>query len=158
MTSTSTPGSKEIEVCAGADASAHDEKRERKRGLTICLTTSEDECKSINRLWIRISYLSQVLEPSPQGLEEGTRVSERERAQGEHGKGKAGGYLRLSGGDLQDLGGHSNGTLDTDIPVLGSGDQVTADYAGHQPLYTFQATGVRWTHTSPSWQRSSKSR
>lgn len=37
-------------------------------GLTICLTTSEDECKSINRLWIRISYLSQVLEPSPQGL------------------------------------------------------------------------------------------
>lgn len=38
--------------------------------LTICLTTSEDECKSINRLWIRISYLSQVLEPSPQGLRE----------------------------------------------------------------------------------------
>jgi hypothetical protein len=35
----------------------------------ICLTTSAEEVKSINRLWILISYRSQVLEPSPQGLE-----------------------------------------------------------------------------------------
>lgn len=35
--------------------------------LTICLTISEGECKSIRRLWILISKRSQVLEPSPQG-------------------------------------------------------------------------------------------
>ena len=35
---------------------------------TICLTTSADELRSIKRLWMRISYLSQVLEPSPHGV------------------------------------------------------------------------------------------
>lgn len=35
---------------------------------TICLTISEGLCRSISRLWILISYLSQVLEPSPQGV------------------------------------------------------------------------------------------
>lgn len=47
VTSTSTPGSMEIEV--------------------ICLTISEGECKSIKRLWILISNLSKVSEPLPQG-------------------------------------------------------------------------------------------
>lgn len=50
VTSTSTPGSREMEV--------------------ICLTTSAEELRSMRRLWIRIWYLSQVLEPSPQGLKE----------------------------------------------------------------------------------------
>merc|ERR1739838_88011 len=47
VTSTSTPGSMEMEV--------------------ICLTIS-GECRSITRLWTRIWNLSQVLEPSPQGV------------------------------------------------------------------------------------------
>jgi hypothetical protein len=108
-------------------------KEGKGRGLTICLTTSEDECKSINRLWIRISYLSQVLEPSPQGLEGDERALASENRRGRALIERKKRYSRLSGGDLQDLGGHSNGTLDTDIPVLGSGDQVTTDYAVHQP-------------------------
>ena len=33
----------------------------------ICFTISDGECKSITRLWMRISYLSQVLVPSPFG-------------------------------------------------------------------------------------------
>merc|ERR1712038_847149 len=48
VTSTSTPGSIEIEV--------------------ICLTISEGECKSMTRLWILIWKRSQVFEPSPQGV------------------------------------------------------------------------------------------
>merc|ERR1719198_2929193 len=47
VTSTSTPGSIEIDV--------------------ICLTTSEGEWRSINLLWIRISKRSQVFVPSPHG-------------------------------------------------------------------------------------------
>ena len=48
VTSTSTPGSIEMEV--------------------ICLTISEGEWRSITLLWILIWNLSQVLEPSPQGV------------------------------------------------------------------------------------------
>merc|ERR1712060_571647 len=48
VTSTSTPGSMEMEV--------------------ICLTISDGEWRSITRLWTRIWNLSQVLEPSPQGV------------------------------------------------------------------------------------------
>merc|ERR1739838_421330 len=48
VTSTSTPGSMEMEV--------------------ICLTISEGECKSMTLLWILIWKRSQVLEPSPQGV------------------------------------------------------------------------------------------
>merc|ERR1711997_779339 len=48
VTSTSTPGSIEIEV--------------------ICLTISDGEWRSITRLWILIWKRSQVLEPSPQGV------------------------------------------------------------------------------------------
>merc|ERR1719285_1006080 len=48
VTSTSTPGSMLMEV--------------------ICLTISEGECRSMTRLWILIWNLSQVLEPSPQGV------------------------------------------------------------------------------------------
>merc|ERR1719483_735896 len=48
VTSTSTPGSMLMEV--------------------ICLTISDGECKSITLLWILIWNLSQVLEPSPQGV------------------------------------------------------------------------------------------
>lgn len=48
VTSTSTPGSMLIDV--------------------ICLTISEGECKSMTLLWILIWNLSQVLEPSPQGV------------------------------------------------------------------------------------------
>merc|ERR1719324_1691168 len=47
VTSTSTPGSMEMEV--------------------ICLTTSEGECKSMSRLCTRISQRSYVFVPSPQG-------------------------------------------------------------------------------------------
>ena len=35
---------------------------------TICLTISDGLWRSIRRLWILISNLSQVLEPSPQGV------------------------------------------------------------------------------------------
>merc|ERR1719378_139397 len=48
VTSTSTPGSMEMEV--------------------ICLTISEGEWRSITLLWILSWNLSQVLEPSPQGV------------------------------------------------------------------------------------------
>merc|ERR1712038_1965533 len=48
VTSTSTPGSMEMEV--------------------ICLTISEGECKSMTLLWILIWKRSQVFEPSPQGV------------------------------------------------------------------------------------------
>lgn len=48
VTSTSTPGSIEMEV--------------------TCLTISEGEWRSITLLWILIWNLSQVLEPSPQGV------------------------------------------------------------------------------------------
>merc|ERR1739838_816919 len=48
VTSTSTPGSMEMEV--------------------ICFTISEGEWRSITRLWMRIWKRSQVLEPSPQGV------------------------------------------------------------------------------------------
>merc|ERR1712241_972093 len=48
VTSTSTPGSMLMEV--------------------ICLTISEGECRSMTRLWILTWNLSQVLEPSPQGV------------------------------------------------------------------------------------------
>merc|ERR1719401_833925 len=47
VTSTSTPGSMEM--------------------LVICLTISDGECRSIRRLWIRISKRSHVFVPSPQG-------------------------------------------------------------------------------------------
>ena len=36
--------------------------------LVICLTISDGLCRSIRRLWMRIWNLSQVLEPSPQGV------------------------------------------------------------------------------------------
>lgn len=36
--------------------------------LVICLTISDGECRSITLLCIRIWNLSQVLEPSPQGV------------------------------------------------------------------------------------------
>lgn len=36
--------------------------------MMICLTTSVGAFRSIRRLWMRISYMSQVLEPSPQGV------------------------------------------------------------------------------------------
>ena len=48
VTSTSTPGSMLTDV--------------------ICLTTSAGLSKSMRRLWILISYLLHVLEPSPQGV------------------------------------------------------------------------------------------
>jgi hypothetical protein len=36
--------------------------------LTICLTVSAGEVRSMSLLWIRSSNLSQVFEPSPQGV------------------------------------------------------------------------------------------
>ena len=47
-----------VSACAKSGTSAR----------TICLTTSADELRSMRRLWIRISYRSQVLEPSPHGV------------------------------------------------------------------------------------------
>ena len=35
--------------------------------------------------------------------------------------------LRLSGGVLEDLGGESDGSLDVEVPVLGSVDKITTD-------------------------------
>lgn len=40
----------------------------REQKDTICLTISEGLCRSMRRLWMRIWNLSQVLEPSPQGV------------------------------------------------------------------------------------------
>ena len=80
------------------------------------MTTSAEEVKSINRLWILISYRSQVLEPSPQGLDISFHPSRRDQVN-----------LRLSGGVLEDLGGESNGSLDVEVPVLGSVDEITTD-------------------------------
>lgn len=48
VTSTSTPGSIEIDV--------------------ICFTISDGECRSMTRLWIRIWKRSHVFEPSPHGV------------------------------------------------------------------------------------------
>jgi hypothetical protein len=36
--------------------------------MMICLTTSVGALRSMRRLWMRISNISQVLEPSPQGV------------------------------------------------------------------------------------------
>lgn len=36
--------------------------------MMICLTTSVGALRSMSRLWIRISYMSHVFEPSPQGV------------------------------------------------------------------------------------------
>ncbi len=138
MTSTSTPGSRAILVWKfrfGKISFVTKMQKERFQGLTICLTTSADEWRSMSRLWIFIWYLSQVLEPSPQGLEEKKkrreencrlfRVSFRfdwvrlwEKPDS-----------RLSGGDLQDLGWHPNGTLDSEVLVLSLVDKSLADYS-----------------------------
>ena len=39
-----------------------------------------------------------------------------------------GNCLRLPGGDLEDLGRHSDGSLDSEVLVLGPVDQVVGDY------------------------------
>lgn len=36
----------------------------------------------------------------------------------------------LSGGVLEDLGGHANGALDAEVLVLGAVDEITADLWG----------------------------
>ena len=36
----------------------------------------------------------------------------------------------LSGGNLERLGWHSDGTLDVEILILGTSDQIVADYKG----------------------------
>lgn len=51
MTSTSTPGSRLMEVY-NATYQPTDSKSPRTEELTICLTISEDEWRSIKRLWI----------------------------------------------------------------------------------------------------------
>lgn len=79
VTSTSTPGSSEMEVWERAGKQGWEgqlqagleqkrEEGEGKGGRTICLTTSDEALRSIRRLWIFISKQSQVLEPSPQGV------------------------------------------------------------------------------------------
>ena len=106
VTSTSTPGSREMEV--------------------ICLTTSAEEVRSINRLWILISYLSQVLEPSPHGL---LICQLHVLLFNIH---SFGADSRLSGGVLQELGWESDGSLDVKVSVLGPVNEVTTDYDGRQ--------------------------
>jgi len=101
-------------------------------------------------LWIFISNRSQVLEPSPQGLHTGKRVrvgrgesalcdneesgAERGRweevVEGEGERGREGERERderLPGGDLEDLSGHPDGSLDSEILVLGSVDEIVGD-------------------------------
>lgn len=69
VTSTSTPGSIDMEVCTRCQKTNLSKRREvLQRGRrTICLTISAGLWRSMSRLWIFISYRSQVFEPSPQG-------------------------------------------------------------------------------------------
>merc|ERR1711937_272305 len=67
----------------------------------ICLTISLGEWRSMTRLWIRIWNLSQVLEPSPQGV------------------------LRVV--ILKRFSRHSDGALDLETLLFGSLNQVAAD-------------------------------
>ena len=69
----------------------------------------------MSRLWILISYLSQVLEPSPQGLIISINISKTEVDR------------RLSGGVLEDLGWESDRSLDSEILVLGPVDQIATE-------------------------------
>ena len=41
------------------------------------------------------------------------------------------GYVRLPGGDLQVLGREPDGSLDTEVLVLGTVDKVGGDYIEH---------------------------
>lgn len=92
----------------------------------ICLTTSAEELRSMRRLWIRIWYLSQVLEPSPQGLKElfisPHFLPARKLKKRDHKN------VRLPGGVLEDLGGESDGAPDVEVSVLGTVDEVGTDY------------------------------
>merc|ERR1712216_145160 len=68
--------------------------------LVTCLTTSEGACKSIKRLWMRISKRSQVFVLSTGSL---------------------------TGGNLQLLGGKTNGSTDMELLVQRGLLQVSAD-------------------------------
>ena len=50
----------------------------------------------------------------------------RRRKEKEEGGGE--GNERLPGGDLEDLGRHSDGSLDSEILILGSVDEIVGDY------------------------------
>lgn len=58
VTSTSTPDSIDIEVCARASSVSSSERRRAGWKRTICLTTSAGDSRSMRRLWIFISSCS----------------------------------------------------------------------------------------------------
>lgn len=110
VTSTSTPGSREMEVCKeGVDIRQYGWSREEEgregRGEG---RQTHDLLDNLGRgVKVDESLVDLHLEAVP-GL--GTLTT--------------GG---LSGGDLEDLGGHSDGTLNSEVLVLGSVDEVGRD-------------------------------
>ena len=80
----------------------------------------------MSRLWILISYRSQVFEPSPHGLKGGRSQLNVQTP--------IPCSSRLSGGVLEDLGWEPDWALDSEVSVLGSVDEVGADYAACQFL------------------------
>jgi len=124
VTSTSTPGSMEMEV--------------------ICLTTSAGLCRSIRRLWMRSSKRSHVLVPGSGARE--AHSTEEEGCAGSRAAAKALNLMlrrllsscagvgrartlaarRLAGGDAEHLGGHAHGALHLEALLLSPADQVRA--------------------------------
>jgi hypothetical protein len=93
--------------------------------MMICLTISVGAVRSIRRLWMRISYESQVLEPSPQGVLRVCRLPlsvpvSRLRAGSQDKRGK-------THRDLEGLGGEADGALGAEVLVLGTLNELLAD-------------------------------
>lgn len=55
----------------------------------------------------------------------------------------------LTGGDFQDLGRETNGSLDTELLVLGPVDEIGRDLSDQSGLCVGQR-GLDSTHTSPN--------
>ncbi len=89
--------------------------------MMICLTISVGAVRSIRRLWMRISYRSQVLEPSPQGV---LRVCPSPISVSPC---PAGVCRAPTYHDLEGLGGQADGALGAEVLVLGALDELLAD-------------------------------
>ena len=89
--------------------------------MMICLTISVGAVRSIRRLWMRISYRSQVLEPSPQGV---LRVCPSQISVS-----PCPAVMRKTSTyhDLEGLGGQADGALGAEVLVLGALDELLAD-------------------------------
>lgn len=86
--------------------------------IMICLTTSVGAFRSIKRLWIRISNMSQVFEPSPQGVFRVVIYMPSQQS-----------FNPLSSLFLylQGFGRQSNGALDAQLLRLGALKELGAD-------------------------------